>query len=331
MATAFSYADPTPDGVVMAFAFDADGGARQLSERDVPALGAHGAGFVWVHLNLVDHRSRAWLDGQPVLTETAVEAMTDPGGYQRLTVDAGLSAGVFADAALEFDRDGHDVAQLGFILGPGFLVTARRKPMQSVQHVKRALETGETAETPLALLELIVDAELAGIDTGIAELSAEVEAIENRLLSNPTSDERRSIVRLRRRASRLNKQLYAMLALFRSAGQRRRAVPPRDVVEVFADIVHRLEATHQELQAVKEAARLLGEEIASNLSIETNRQLYILSMLTAVFLPATLVTGFFGMNTRGLIGEVETGTATLLGGFASIAVYLWLTRAMRPR
>ena len=57
---------------------------------------------------------------------------------------------------------------------------------------------------------------------------------------------------------------------------------------------------------------------------ETNRQLFTLSVLTALFLPPTLVTGVFGMNTKGLfLGEFEDGSAIALGigALAALAVY----------
>jgi len=327
----FDYIDPSPAGVVMAIDFAVDGGAVPHPDGGVPTLSASRAGFVWVHLNLVDHRSSGWLAAQPELGETLVEALLDTSGYQRLTVERGLVAGVFADVAIEIGRDSHDLAQLGFIIGPDFLVTARRKPIQSVQRVKTALDHGEIAETALDLLLLIIDAELEGLDGAITSLATQVETIENRLLGDPISDERRGIVALRRRASRRIEQVYAMLALFRSATQRRRTPLPPAMLEAFTDVVHRLESIYQELQSIKEGARLLNEEIASNLTMETNRQLYVLSMLTAVFLPATLVTGFFGMNTLGFVAGLDTGTAAVIGIAASVLVYLWLTRMMRRK
>ena len=33
---------------------------------------------------------------------------------------------------------------------------------------------------------------------------------------------------------------------------------------------------------------------------QTNRQLYVLSILTALFMPATFITGLFGINVKGL-------------------------------
>jgi zinc transporter len=51
-----------------------------------------------------------------------------------------------------------------------------------------------------------------------------------------------------------------------------------------------------------ERAKLLQEELASRLAESTSRNLYTLSVLTAVLLPMTLVTGIFGMNVSGLPG-----------------------------
>jgi zinc transporter len=40
----------------------------------------------------------------------------------------------------------------------------------------------------------------------------------------------------------------------------------------------------------------------ARLSEETNRNLFILSVVTVIFLPMTLITGIFGMNVAGLPG-----------------------------
>ena len=49
-----------------------------------------------------------------------------------------------------------------------------------------------------------------------------------------------------------------------------------------------------------ERSRLLQEEITSRLGEATNRNLYLLSIVTTALLPITLITGVFGMNVGGL-------------------------------
>ncbi len=51
---------------------------------------------------------------------------------------------------------------------------------------------------------------------------------------------------------------------------------------------------------MQERARLLQEEIAGLLTEATNRNLFLLSMVTTTLLPITLITGVFGMNVGGL-------------------------------
>jgi zinc transporter len=63
----------------------------------------------------------------------------------------------------------------------------------------------------------------------------------------------------------------------------------------------------------------------------TNRRLFTLSILTACLLPPTLVTGFFGMNTKDLpFQESHGGTwmALLVAAAAGGACY-WALRRMR--
>jgi zinc transporter len=83
------------------------------------------------------------------------------------------------------------------------------------------------------------------------------------------------------------------------------------------------------LAEIYERAKLLQEELASRLAENTGRNLYVLSILTAVLLPMTLVTGIFGMNVAGLPG-VESSASfwwvmVLIGasGGFTLAVLFW--------
>ena len=70
-------------------------------------------------------------------------------------------------------------------------------------------------------------------------------------------------------------------------------------------------------------------EVAAKLAEESNRHLHTLSIVTALFLPPTLVFGIFGMNTRDLpFADTPLGTFWSIGlGFAAAGlVYWWLRR-----
>jgi zinc transporter len=106
----------------------------------------------------------------------------------------------------------------------------------------------------------------------------------------------------------------------------------KDMPEVFGPTIEKLSqqlgAIDGEMLSFQSQLRPLREEADLQATQRTNRNLYALSILTALLLPATLVTGFFGMNTGGLpfAGSPEgTIIATALAIAASGVVY-WLLR-----
>jgi zinc transporter len=89
------------------------------------------------------------------------------------------------------------------------------------------------------------------------------------------------------------------------------------------------------MTVVADRSRLLQEELSTRLAEQSNRQIYTLSILTALFLPPTLVTGIFGMNTKNLpFAEHENGsTIALMIALMSAAVAYAIIRLLvqRPR
>jgi zinc transporter len=80
---------------------------------------------------------------------------------------------------------------------------------------------------------------------------------------------------------------------------------------------------------MRERSRLLQEELHLKIEQQGNNSLRVLSVLTAILMPPTLVTGIFGMNTKGLpFTDLDTALlwASLLMVLSSFAAYLIMKR-----
>ena len=77
-----------------------------------------------------------------------------------------------------------------------------------------------------------------------------------------------------------------------------------------------------DVHALQDRARLLHDELANRLTGETNRQLYILTILATFMMPPTLITGAYGMNVKGLpFSDSPYGfTLTIVLCFVSVAL-----------
>jgi Mg2+ and Co2+ transporter CorA len=65
-------------------------------------------------------------------------------------------------------------------------------------------------------------------------------------------------------------------------------------------LAQRLDGLDHTIVEMRERSRLLQEELHLKIEEQGNDNIRVLSVLTALLMPPTLVTGIFGMNTKGL-------------------------------
>ncbi|MGH7787421.1 MAG: CorA family divalent cation transporter, partial [Candidatus Binatia bacterium] len=58
----------------------------------------------------------------------------------------------------------------------------------------------------------------------------------------------------------------------------------------------------EDLDALRERAAVANDEIRNRAADETNRRMYIMALVAAIFLPLGLITGLLGINVGGLPG-----------------------------
>ncbi|WP_208111553.1 transporter [Enterovirga rhinocerotis] len=318
-------AEPAIPGLLWAIRFDDDGKGHPIPHGEpIGEPDAFGSGFLWLHFNLIDARLDPVVAsgrlGPPRLAASALGSDE----HQRIAVEGAYVGGVVTDLCPEARSTVALTGQvrLHFILGPRFLVSGRRRPISAPAAVREALQAGASINTPIHLLEALMEHVVGSIDEGGARLSDELDLIEDHILDRTTRDERRRLGPIRRDAVRLHRQLLGLRAVFhRLEGDGTEAGLPASDIRTAARLAQRLDALDRDMIILAERSRLLQEELSSRLAEASNRQLYMLSILTALFLPPTLVTGIFGMNTTGLpFSAFQDGTALALTACASSAL-----------
>lgn len=58
----------------------------------------------------------------------------------------------------------------------------------------------------------------------------------------------------------------------------------------------------EELDTIRDKVILIQEELANSMSEQMNRKMYVLSIISAIFLPLTFLTGLLGINIGGIPG-----------------------------
>jgi zinc transporter len=131
-------------------------------------------------------------------------------------------------------------------------------------------------------------------------------------------------MKIRRRLAQVHRLLDGMRAVFRRL-ERDDDLPPA-LHPMVEKLSQRLSALDGDILSVQGQLRTLRDEIDIQQEQRTNQNLYLLSIMTALMLPATLITGIFGMNTggMGLQGSGGTLVAVLLSLAAAGGTYALL-------
>ena len=103
---------------------------------------------------------------------------------------------------------------------------------------------------------------------------------------------------------------------------------PAEEFDSFNRQIHRYAALVEDAQDYAEHCQFLLEELRAQVEEQTNRNVYILTMFSAVFLPATLIAGIWGMNVGGIPFSSSPNGFWVVGGliagfFAMFAAVLF--------
>jgi Mg2+ and Co2+ transporter CorA len=285
--------------------------------------------FRWLHLNLADQWTREWIAAAETVPRALRAMLTDSERHQRAMVEDGWIGCVLHDMERDFDR--HDAERTGvlrLVLGPSLMLTARLHPLRSADIVRTHLLTGEARVAgPADALDLVVSAIVENIAAVSRGQATQIESFEDALLYRPEAFDHRRLIDLRRRVVQFHRLLSGMRAAFRRL-EHDGDLPP-DLLATVEELAQQLGGIDDDMLSINGQLRLLREEADLQATQRTNQNLYVLSILSALLLPATLVTGFFGMNTGGLpFADGSDGTllAGGLAGLASLGVYLLLRR-----
>lgn len=318
-------------GIVWVYRFGPDGTAEAIPNARADAvLAAPDGGWVWVHLALADTRCRAWIAQAAPVSAVARDVLAGPDRHLRLDIVGDEIVGVIPDLHHAFDQPSDDLVRLRFVMTNRMLITARQRPVFSIESTRRAIESGKRFPTAISFLDAVIDQFADAVARMAERLGDELDAIENHVMGDEPGSDRHRLGHIRFQAARVHRQLAQIRGIFHRL-EPRIASDNAEVATALRGLTQKLDAIDYEAASVHERARLLLDELAGRMTEITNRRLFTLSILTACLLPPTLVTGFFGMNTKDLpFQDVPGGTwwAFAVAAMAAGATY-WLLRKMR--
>jgi zinc transporter len=317
---------PQTDPPVTAILLDGEGGSRPLTaaEAAVPQTGIR-----WMRLDYTTEEGRDWLRRRSNLPPATISALLAEDPRPRSLVEGDGMLLVLRGVNTTSPDEPEDMVAVRLWIEPGLIVTVRRRALASTREIRNALEAGRGPRTEGEFLVDLMQRLLDKLGLVVTDLDAAGDELEEKVITAESRELRSQLGALRRQAIAL----------------RRYVAPQRDtVVRLHTERVpwlsdidrghlresaDRIQRYIEDLDSARDRAAVTQEELSNRLAESTNRTMYTLSVVAAIFLPLGLLTGLLGINVGGMPG-VESPYAfwVVSGILVALAIVLgvWFRR-----
>ena len=251
--------DPTSGsdeyGLIWGYHFVPDQPARSITSKEAvnfstapgPAVPDE---FLWLHFSLSNEASEPWLRRYLTLPDTFYESLHSDLDYTHLEQDADSLVARIHDVLLDFTFAAPAVATTSLCIKRRVLVSARRRPLRSVDQLRAAVEAGQVFRSPNELLSHLLREQASALVEIVRKFKKRVDPMEDQLLAKRISVSRKELGSLRRMLVRLQRLLAPEpAAFFRLVNQ-----PPEWI-------------TQEELQNLQQAAEKFSTAISDTAAL----------------------------------------------------------------
>ncbi len=257
-------------------------------------------GFVWLHFSLSNAASERWLRNALTLPDSFYDALRSNSGSTRLEVDDTRLVAVIHDVLVDNVFDASKVSTVTLCLSRRLVVSARLRPLRSVDQLRAAVKSGYSLRSSAGLLAHLLRDQADVLGDIVRQATARVDEIEDKLLDQRLSTTRSELSAMRRGQVRLQRLLAPeTAAMFRLLNRSPAWLDETDVGDL-RQAAEEFSAAVLDSSALTERLKLLQEELVATVNEHTNRTLFILTVVTVLALPINVVAGLFGMNVGGM-------------------------------
>lgn len=290
------------DPVLASFAVDHRGQCHAVPSQDVPAE-LKNDGFCCVLLDAMHDSARDWLQAHvtyldPLLLEALLVEETRA---RYLEYEQGMM--VILRGVNPNPQEGpDDMVSVRLWVDATRVIMLQRRPLAAIERLMGDFKSGfgpkSSGECLATLSHYIFDA----VDDLVSDLTDRMDALEDDVEDTADPQLRSKAAELRRMSMTIRRfmtpQREVLMAVRSSALPILGVLQRRRIQETLDRVLRYID----DLEAVRDRAQMVKEELTTLLTERINRSIFLLSLVASIFLPLTFLTGLLGANVGGIPG-----------------------------
>ncbi|AWH87272.1 zinc transporter ZntB [Limnobaculum parvum] len=282
---------------IHAYQLDGKGGILPVTDKTE----ATAAEPCWIHIDYEQPESLHWLNETPLLPESFKEALSGESCRPRVTRQGNGTLIILRSINLNSESVPDPLVTLRVFISDSLIISSRHRAIHAVDEVVNELKKGTGPFHSGSWLVEILDFLTDQVSDFIDDLHGRVIDLEDGLLEKEVP-ERGVIALIRKQLIVLRRHLMPQRDVFSRLASERLPWMSNEDRHRMQDIADRLGRGLDDLDATIARTAVVVDEINSLLADAMNRRTYTMSLMAMLFLPATFLTGLFGVNLGGIPG-----------------------------
>ena len=273
------------NGILHACTIEGDGFCKSLKGENI-SKAIKDNNLAWVHLDASQPESREWLEKELTYLDSIIvnALLADETRPRILEFEEGALL-ILRGVNLNENSEPEDMISIRLWIDQHRIISVRRRKLKAVTDIRERLEAGKGPKNAGDFINALTSRLFERMEPVFSDLDENLDNVEERVMENPDMKERQEISSIRKQA-----------ILFR-----RYIAPQRDVIahlrtseQPWLDQMHkrRLQESYdrvvryvEDLDTIRERAQIVKDELSNALADRMNKNMYVLSVIAAIFLP----------------------------------------------
>jgi zinc transporter len=282
---------------LFSFALDGLGGGKPA---DLALIAPDDPRLIWIHLNGRHPDARKFLKDQIHLDPLIVKSLLAEETRPRLEEVGEHALLILRGINFNPGPEPEDLVSIRVWIMKSLIITVGRRKSKTVADLEERIRQGRGPKKTGEFVAMLCNSLHDTIEPVIQDLDESIDLLEDKSLDDPATSLRKDIATLRKQAT-----------LFR-----RHMSPQKDVINrlknsgltwfspadmwYLQDNFDRVTRFIEDLDVIRDRSQIVQDELDSALSSRLNKNLFALSLVTAIFMPLSFISGLLGMNLAGI-------------------------------
>lgn len=236
------------------------------------------------------------------LSPIVVQGLLAPETQPRLSKLAGGLLLVLRGVNTHTHAEPDDMVSVRLWIEPKRIISVQVRHVLSVDEISESCAFGDAPTTISRFVFELIDRMSVKIETMVMKLVEQLDALEEENLSGGGVVGRKTLSELRRQLIVVRRYVAPQRAALERVSQTD-AAPLKDAERLLIrEISDQTVRIVDELDAARERATVINDAWVASRAEEMNRNMLVLSIVAAVFLPLGFLTGLLGVNVGGIPG-----------------------------